>query len=81
MMTKDVWITIRNNQPLITTEVYFEYYRELGGKVDTIEEFVLVFNHLSNGAIVLGGDGRMKRITAKSAYTRLHEYYDNKFGL
>lgn len=80
-LTKEEWEHWRE-MPNIPIDVWFSFYREKGGYLDNIEDFTNIFlTMVNNRMIVEGSDGVMKEISARSAFSKMKEYYDVKFGI
>lgn len=80
-MTEQEWISIRD-KPEISMSAWFEFYKEKGGMLASINEFVEAFSSLLwNEGIVTGSDGRPKHVNLATATQAIHKYYNNKFGL
>ena len=80
-MTKEEFLFIVK-QPEIPMEVWFDYYRERGGMINDLEQFIHVFSIiLWNEQIIQGSDGNMKKVTPTSAFSQFHDYYAKKFNL
>lgn len=78
-MTKKEWMDIRTDTPPI--EVFFEYYKEMGGKLTILEDFktILYDPFLADGGSYITKNG--KRVSRQSAENKLRYYYDEKFGI
>lgn len=80
-MTKEEYLLLIK-KPEVPIELWFAYYREMGGIIEEINEFAQIFSTiLWNQSEILGSDGVMKKVTPQSAFNRLHSYYHKKFGL
>lgn len=78
-MTREEWLKIKKME-VVPREVWHSFYLEKGGKITDQNEFWGIFKDLINGAVVLGTDGKDKRISVQSAARNLFNYYDLKFG-
>ena len=77
-MTNEQWQKERKSNPL-SASAFFEYYREMGGKLDNIDEFVrsLYSKYLVDRVPHLMSNGRI--VEASRAENKVREYYDEKF--
>lgn len=79
-MKKEQWISLRNKEEL-PTFVYYEYYKEVGGLVETLEEFEkILFLLVVHGVPVRGTNGP-KMITFESIIQKTHKHFNKKFDL
>lgn len=79
-MDKEQWISLRNKEEL-PVYVYYEYYKEVGGLVKTLEEFEkILFSLIAQRVPVIGTTGP-KMITFESLIQKTHEYFNKKFNL
>ena len=79
-MTKEQWLEDRNKVEL-SIDVWFDYYKDTGGKSDNKEDFSKAFGLLvSREAISILGESLYK-LNFDSAIERIHKYYNNKFEI
>lgn len=80
-LTKEEWEHWRE-MPNIPIDIWFSFYKEKGGYLDNIEDFTDIFiTMINNSMVVEGSDGVMKEVSARSAFNKMKEYYDTKFGI
>lgn len=80
-LTKEEWEHWRE-MPNIPIDVWFSFYKEKGGHLESVDEFTQVFLTLvNNSMVVTNSDGVKKQITAATAWEKMKVYYDNKFGI
>lgn len=80
-LTKEEWDHWRE-MPNIPINVWYSFYKEKGGYVDTLEQFTEIFlSMVNNRMTVQGSDGVMKEVSAQSAFKKMKEHYDAKFGI
>ena len=77
-MTKEQWLEQREYQTL-TPFAFFEYYKEMGGKVKDFDEFVtkLYSKYLVDGLDHLTPNGKIVNMT--KAEEKVRDYYEEKF--
>lgn len=80
-MTKQEWLEIKGKFP-IALEVWWNYYKERGGKLETMDEFIAHFSKAINqGMVVSNSQGQLVRITDEGAYRSLCRYYDDMYDI
>lgn len=80
-LNKEEWEHWRE-MPNIPIDIWFSFYKEKGGYLDNIEDFTDIFiTMINNRMTVEGSDGVMKEVSARSAFGKMKEYYDTKFGI
>lgn len=80
-VTKEEWEHWRE-QSNIPIDIWYSFYKEKGGYLDTLESFTQVFLSMINEKmIVQGSGGVMKQITNISAFGKMKTHYDTKFGI
>lgn len=79
-MTKDRWQVVKNLQE-VPMDVWFDYYKENGGKSDDMVAFEVAFSNMVMGrGIVENSKGHIVYINFNTALSRLYEFYNNKFS-
>lgn len=74
-MSKTEWDNTKTMTE-IPMHVWYEYYKENGGKLDSIAQFEQVFTKVIIGGGIING----KVTNFVSALNRLYRFYDNKFS-
>lgn len=78
-MTRERWLEVKKLQE-VPMDVWFDYYREMGGMVNNISLFIEAFSHMiHNQNIVLNSKNKVVELNFNSALRRLYNYFDNKF--
>ena len=80
-MTKDEYLLIRDRGEVHLT-LFFDFYRERGGKLDNIKDFEKVLvSMISNHSITQSIDGQPKQVSFNSVLNNFYNYYNEKFGV
>ena len=74
-MTKNEWEHLKK-QVEIPMYVWYEFYKEKGGKLNSMGEFEQIFTQIIFTNVNING----KRTNYVTALNQLFKYYDNKFG-
>lgn len=74
-MTKDEWKYLQG-QVEIPIYVWYEFYKEKGGKLTSMNEFEQIFTQIIFSDSYING----KRTNYVTALNQLFKYYNNKFA-
>lgn len=78
-MTKQRWEHVRTLKE-VPMDVWFEYYKEMGGMLPDQETFEEVFVRLiASGKVIINSKGTPVEMTFPGALDRLYKYYNGKF--
>ena len=78
-MTKEEYLLVREKVE-IPKEVWFEYYKERGGKLGEEEFWKMFVKSIFHQPITLSG-GRARQTTFHSALQSFYSYYNSKFDV
>lgn len=79
-MTKEEWQQVRE-QPQISRDVWFSFYKEKGGVLDNIDDFWRTFRTVVDNKMIFINDTGQRQVTLDSAMKNMFTYYDTKFGI
>lgn len=80
MITKEQWQQVRDMEE-IPVFVWFEYYKEMGGILNDINEFqTILWRTLVKQPLMISKQGRPIKINFDTAVERLFDHYSNKFS-
>lgn len=80
-MTKEIWLSVRGKREL-PVEVWFEFYKEKGGTLNSIDVFYSMLGAMfASEPVIRCKDGVERQVTAISALNKIHIHYDQMFQI